>query len=137
MFCVKEFADGMVVGRYFGSVVPVIGVIVIVVTNAATKQSGSSVELQTVVIEDLLKESSTRKTAQKPTAYDRLHFPLWIDKGSDNGVSAVSILSPAISQPVAACDGGKQTHKTRVIHDSGVPCCIICGRTGRFVDPFH
>lgn len=78
MFSVKEFADGMIVGRYFGSVVPVIGVIVIVVTNAATKQSGSSVELQTVVIEDLLKESSTRKTAKKPTACDRLHFPLWI-----------------------------------------------------------
>ena len=78
MFCVKEFVDGMIVGRYFGSVVPVIGVIVIVVTSAAAKQSLSSVELQTVVIEGLLKESSTRKTAKKPTAYDRLHFPLWI-----------------------------------------------------------
>lgn len=78
MFCVKEFADGMIVGRYFGSVAPAIGVIAIVVTSAAAKQSLSSVELQTVVIEGLLKESSTRKTAKKPTAYDRLHFPLWI-----------------------------------------------------------
>jgi hypothetical protein len=78
MFCVKEFADGMIVGRYFGSVVPVIGAIVIVVTNAATKQFGSSVELQTVVIEGLLKESSIKKTAKKPTAYEWLHFPLWI-----------------------------------------------------------
>jgi hypothetical protein len=60
-----------------------------------------------------------------------------MDQGSKSGVSAVSILSPAISQPVAAYDGGKQTQKTRVIHDSGVPYCIICGRTSRFVDPFH
>ena len=78
MFCVKEFADGMIVGRYFGSVVPVIGVSVIVLTIAEAKQSWSSVELQTVVIEGLLKESSTRKTAKKPTAYDWPHFPLWI-----------------------------------------------------------
>ena len=60
-----------------------------------------------------------------------------MDQGSKSEVSAVSILSPAVSQPIAACDGGKQTQKTRVIHDSGVPYCIICGRTSRFVDPFH
>jgi hypothetical protein len=25
----------------------------------------------------------------------------------------------------------------RVIHEPGVPYCIICGREGRFVDPFY
>ena len=68
MFYVKEFADGMIVGRYFGSVVPAIGVTVIVVTIAATKQFGNSVELQTSAIEKLLKEGLTRKTDKKPTA---------------------------------------------------------------------
>jgi hypothetical protein len=43
----------------------------------------------------------------------------------------------ALLPPVAAGNGGKQTHETRVIHDPGVPYCIICGRAGRFVDPFH
>jgi hypothetical protein len=78
MFSVKEFADGMIVGRYFGSVVPAIEVTVIVVTIAAAKQSGSSVELQTFAIAKLLKEGLTRKTAKKPTACDWPHFPLWI-----------------------------------------------------------
>jgi len=68
MFCVKEFADGMIVGRYFGSVVPAIGVTVIVVAIAAAKQSGNSAELQTCAIEKLLKEGLTRKTGKKPTA---------------------------------------------------------------------
>jgi len=60
-----------------------------------------------------------------------------MDQGSHNEASDVSILSPAISQPVAARDGGKHTNKTMGIHAPGTPYCIICGRTSRFVDPFH
>ncbi len=55
-----------------------------------------------------------------------------MDQGSNNEVSAVTIISPAISPPVAACIGSKQ-----VIHAPGVPYCIVCGRTSRFVNPFH
>jgi hypothetical protein len=56
-----------------------------------------------------------------------------MDQGSQNEVSAVTIISPVIFQPVAAYTGSK----TRVIHTPGAPHCIICGRTSRFVNPFY
>jgi hypothetical protein len=60
-----------------------------------------------------------------------------MDQGSPETPSAITIIPPVLLPPVAAENGGKQTQETRVIHDSGVPHCIICGRTSRFVDPFH
>jgi hypothetical protein len=60
-----------------------------------------------------------------------------MDQGSPKEPSAGNIISPVHFSSVAAGNGGKQTHKTRVIHDSGVPHCILCGRAGQFVNPFH
>ena len=59
-----------------------------------------------------------------------------MDQGSPKVPSTGSILPPAYS-PVAAEKGGKQTCETITIHDPGMPYCIICGRTSRFVNPFH
>jgi len=59
-----------------------------------------------------------------------------MDQGSNEVPSTGSILPPAYS-PVAAEKSGKQTCETITIHDPGVPYCIICGRTSRFVNPFH
>lgn len=53
-----------------------------------------------------------------------------MDQGSIEELSAGKILLPAIN-------AGIQAYITQAIHDSGTPCCCICGRIGRFVDPFH
>jgi hypothetical protein len=53
-----------------------------------------------------------------------------MDQGSIEELSAGKILLPAINV-------GIQAYITRAIHDSGNPCCCICGRISRFVDPFH
>lgn len=60
-----------------------------------------------------------------------------MDQGSHVTPSADIISSPALDSPVAAEKGDKHTHETIAIHDAGLPYCIICGRTSRFVDPFH
>ena len=60
-----------------------------------------------------------------------------MDQGSTPTQSA-DIISPSASQsPVAAEEGGKQPNETIAIHDPGLRHCIVCGRTSRFVDPFH
>jgi hypothetical protein len=78
MFCVKEFADGTDVGRYFGSVVTAIEVSVIAVTIAAAKRAGSSVGLRTFATENLRKEDLTRKTGSEPIDDGWHQFALWI-----------------------------------------------------------
>jgi hypothetical protein len=60
-----------------------------------------------------------------------------MDQGSPDAPSAGSILPPAYHPPVAAEKSDKQACETITIHDPGVPYCIICGRAGRFVNPFH
>jgi hypothetical protein len=60
-----------------------------------------------------------------------------MDQGSPDTPSAGSILPPASHSPVAAKKGGKQTRETITIHDPGLRYCVVCGRTSRFVDPFH
>ncbi len=59
-----------------------------------------------------------------------------MDQGSPSETLRSKIRLPAFDLPVAPESGGKHLHEIRVILDAGVPCCIICGRTGRFVDPF-
>jgi len=51
--------------------------------------------------------------------------------------SAITIIPPAVLAPVAAENGGTDPYPTRMIPDPGVPYCIICGRTSRFVNPFY
>jgi hypothetical protein len=53
-----------------------------------------------------------------------------MDQGSIEELSTGKIVSPAIN-------AGIQAYRIRVIHDFGEPCCCICGRISRFVDPFH
>jgi len=60
-----------------------------------------------------------------------------MDQGSNHTLSADIISPPASHSPVVAEKGGKQTYEPIAIHDPGFRCCIICGRTSRFVDPFH
>jgi hypothetical protein len=59
-----------------------------------------------------------------------------MDQGSPDAPSAGRILPPAYHPPVAAGHSDKPTYETIAIHDPGVPYCIICGRAGRFVNPF-
>ena len=60
-----------------------------------------------------------------------------MDQGSPEVLSSSKIVSPVLTPPVAALQCGKSKPKTRMIHDHGVPCCIVCGRRGHFVNPFH
>jgi hypothetical protein len=60
-----------------------------------------------------------------------------MDQGSPGCPSSRKIVSPVHSRPVVAAEGSKSMKKTRMIHDHGIPCCIICGRRGFFVNPFH
>jgi len=60
-----------------------------------------------------------------------------MDQGSPGCLSSRKIVNAIHSRPVAAPECGKSTHKTRMVHDHGTPCCIICGRRGLFVNPFH
>jgi hypothetical protein len=60
-----------------------------------------------------------------------------MDQGSRDEPCAGNILPPESFPPVAAEKDGKQTHPSRVMHEPGVPYCIICGRAGLFVDPFY
>jgi hypothetical protein len=60
-----------------------------------------------------------------------------MDQASSEYPSAITIIPPAVLPPVAAENGDKDPYSTRVIPDPGVPYCIICGRTSRFVDPFY
>ncbi len=53
MFCVKEFADGGSVARYFGSAAVVIAGINTAVIDAAKKRAGSSVALPTFATGEL------------------------------------------------------------------------------------
>jgi hypothetical protein len=59
-----------------------------------------------------------------------------MDQGSTRRLSCSRIVSPVPNPPVAAFECGKLTQKTRMIHDRGIPCCIICGRRALFVNPF-
>jgi hypothetical protein len=78
MFCVKGFAAGSSVGRYFGSVAAVIVATVTAASNVGAKHAGNSDALQTFVTERLSKEGLTRGIARRPIANDWLQFPLWI-----------------------------------------------------------
>lgn len=60
-----------------------------------------------------------------------------MDQGSPGCPSSHKIVTAVHLKPVAATECGKSTQKTRMIHDHGIPCCIICGRRGLFVNPFH
>jgi hypothetical protein len=60
-----------------------------------------------------------------------------MDQGSHDEPCTGNILTPGPFPPVAAEKGDKQANTSRVIHEPGVPYCIICGRTSRFVDPFY
>jgi len=60
-----------------------------------------------------------------------------MDPSSADTTSAIRIILPAVLLPVAAERGGKDPYTTVVIPDPGVPYCIICGRTSRFVNPFY
>jgi len=59
-----------------------------------------------------------------------------MDQGSPDVPPPGRILPPASQTPVAAETNGQPTHETLAMHDPGVPYCIICGRMGRFVNPF-
>ncbi len=58
-----------------------------------------------------------------------------MDQGSPDALASGSIIPPACL-PVAAFNSGRQVFEPKRFHESGVPCCIICGRPGRFVNPF-
>jgi hypothetical protein len=60
-----------------------------------------------------------------------------MDQGSPGCPSSRKIVSPVRSRPDVVAECSTSKHKTRVIHDHGIPCCIICGRRGFFVNPFH
>lgn len=59
-----------------------------------------------------------------------------MDQGSPDVPPAGRILPPAYHPPFAAENSDKPKCETLVIHDPGVPYCILCGRAGRFVNPF-
>jgi hypothetical protein len=60
-----------------------------------------------------------------------------MDQGSPSAPSTDIITPPVIDSPVVAENGGKHINETVETHDSGLPYCIICGRTSRFVDPYQ
>jgi len=60
-----------------------------------------------------------------------------MDQGSLEGSSSHKIIAPVFSQAFVVGKCGKPTPEIRTIHNHGIPCCIICGRSGRFVNPFH
>jgi hypothetical protein len=53
-----------------------------------------------------------------------------MDQGSLEPLNAGSIIPPAFRLPVLAITSSTQ-------REPGVPYCIICGRLGRFVNPFQ
>jgi hypothetical protein len=59
-----------------------------------------------------------------------------MDQGSQDNLVSGSIIPPVFS-PVAALNSGRQAYEPKRFHKPGMPCCIICGRPGRFVNPFH
>ena len=75
---VKGFAGGKGAARYSGSAVGVIAASNIAATLAAVKHAGSSVELRTSVIGELLKEGLINGTVSRPIGNGWQHFPLWI-----------------------------------------------------------
>ena len=60
-----------------------------------------------------------------------------MDQGSPEEPFSRKIVSLLHSPEDTAGKCGKSKPETRMIHDHGTPCCIICGRRGRFVNPFH
>lgn len=59
-----------------------------------------------------------------------------MDQGSPSDTVRGNIPLPACNPPAAAKRGGKHAHKSRMTMDTGMPCCLICGRTSRYVNPF-
>jgi len=59
------------------------------------------------------------------------------DQGSADRPPEGNIPLPAYAPPAAAGNGSKSSLQIRTIHDLGMPCCVLCHRPGRFVDPFH
>jgi hypothetical protein len=53
-----------------------------------------------------------------------------MDQGSNDEHFTGIIASPVINADIHA-------YMRRKISDPGTPCCCICGRSSRFVDPFH
>ena len=60
-----------------------------------------------------------------------------MDQGSPEEPFSRKIVSLLHSPEDTAGKCGKSKPETRMIHDHGTPCCIICGRRGQFVNPFH
>jgi hypothetical protein len=117
MFSVKGFAAGKNATPYSGSAAAAIMDSNIVASIAAPKRAVSSDELQTSATEKLWKEGWINATDSARIASGVQHFPLWI-------------IPPAFPLLIFAGNSGKQ-------HEPGVPYCIICGRPGRFVNPFQ
>ena len=64
-------------------------------------------------------------------AYRRRRAALSVmDQGSLDHLNAGIIIPPAFRSPALAVNSGKQ-------HEPGVPYCFVCGRPGRFIDPFQ
>jgi hypothetical protein len=59
------------------------------------------------------------------------------DQGSFGVQRSGNIVVLEESPPIAALKIGDLSQKTKMILSPGVPHCIICGRPGRFVNPFH
>ena len=78
MFYAKGFAVGMNAMPFSGSVVTATMASNIAATIAAPKRVGSSVELPTIVIEQLSRESLIKGIVNERTGYGSCHFPLWI-----------------------------------------------------------
>jgi hypothetical protein len=59
------------------------------------------------------------------------------DQGSFGVQRSGNIVVLEESPPIAALKIGELSRKNIMILSLGVPYCIICGRPGRFVNPFH
>jgi len=49
-----------------------------------------------------------------------------MDQASPDPSSTCTIVAPVLFPPASP-----------FIHEPGVPYCVICGKSGRFIDPFH
>jgi glycerol-3-phosphate acyltransferase PlsY len=78
MFCVKGFAGGKGVARYFGFAAAVTGASNIAATIAAAKRGGSSVEQQTSVIGKVQRGDLINGIDSRPIGRGWQQFPLWI-----------------------------------------------------------
>jgi hypothetical protein len=90
MFCVKGFAAGPNVRRYFGSVAVATGVTATAARIAAAKRAGSNVGQPTFDTEELQKESLIREIDREPIDDGGCQFSLWIKVPSTDLLPAIS-----------------------------------------------